>query len=76
MRHKLMSMMAKREGSRKLDSYDEKRDCFRWVNTVLGNVKTAIVGTLKSVAKRYVYRYLAALPVASRLQNSHDPFGD
>jgi len=27
------------------------------VNTVLGNIKTAIVSTLKSVNKRYVFRY-------------------
>ena len=39
--------------------HSEKLPCFRWVNTVLGNVKTAIVGTLKSVAMRYVFRYLA-----------------
>ena len=39
--------------------HSEKLPCFRWVNTVLGNIKTAIVGTLKSVAMRYVYRYLA-----------------
>ena len=39
--------------------HSEKLPCFRWVNTVLGNVKTAIVGTLKSVAGRYVFRYLA-----------------
>jgi hypothetical protein len=37
----------------------EKTPAFRWVNTVLGNLKTAIVGTLKSVAKRYAFRYLA-----------------
>lgn len=37
----------------------EKIPAFRWVNTVLGNLKTAIVGTLKSVAKRYAFRYLA-----------------
>jgi len=45
--------------SKTLDGKSEKLVCFRWVNTVLGNVKTAIVGTLKSVAKRYVFRYLA-----------------
>ena len=28
-------------------------------NTVLGNLKTAIAGTLKSVRPRYAYRYLA-----------------
>lgn len=37
----------------------EKIPAFRWVNTVLGNVKTAIAGTLKWVSKRYAYRYLA-----------------
>ena len=37
----------------------EKIPAFRWVNTVLCNLKTAIVGTLKSVAKRYAFRYLA-----------------
>ena len=37
----------------------EKIPAFRWVNTVLGNIKTAIVSTLKSVAKRYVHRYFA-----------------
>ena len=38
---------------------------FPLVNTVLGNVKTAIVGTLKSVAMRYVFRYLAEFNIAS-----------
>ena len=37
----------------------EKIPAFRWVNTILGNVKTALAGTLKSVAKRYAHRYLA-----------------
>lgn len=37
----------------------EKIPAFRSVNTVLGNIKTAIVSTLKSVAKRHVHRYLA-----------------
>jgi transposase-like protein len=35
----------------------EKIPAFRWVNTVTGNLKTAIVSTLKSVDKRYVQRY-------------------
>lgn len=39
--------------------WSEKIPAFRWVNTVLGNLKTAIVGTLKHVAKRHVARYLA-----------------
>ena len=37
--------------------WSERLPCFRWVNTVLGNIKTAIVSTLKSVNKRYVFRY-------------------
>lgn len=39
--------------------WSEKIPAFRWVNTVLGNVKTAMVGTMKHVAKRYVQRYFA-----------------
>jgi len=39
--------------------WSEKIPAFRWVNTVLGNLKTAIVGTMKHVAKRHVARYLA-----------------
>lgn len=37
----------------------EKMLCFRWVNTALGNLKTAISGTLKSVRGHYVFRYFA-----------------
>jgi transposase-like protein len=43
----------------KANNHGEKLACFRWVNTILGNLKTTIAGTLKSVAKRYVYRYFA-----------------
>lgn len=43
----------------KASDHGEKLACFRWVNTVLGNLKTAIVGTLKAVRPRYVFRYLA-----------------
>lgn len=32
---------------------------FKWVNTVLGNLKTAISGTLHSVSQKYLPRYLA-----------------
>ena len=39
--------------------WSEKLVCFRWANTVLGNVKSAIKGTLKHVAMRYVFRYFA-----------------
>ena len=37
----------------------EKIPAFRWVNTVLGNLKTAIVGTHKSVRRAYTFRYFA-----------------
>ena len=43
----------------KASDHGEKLACFRWVNTVLGNLKTTVAGTLKSVAKRYVHRYFA-----------------
>ena len=33
--------------------------CFRWVNTVLGNLKTAIRGTCHAIRRPYVPRYLA-----------------
>lgn len=36
-----------------------KIPALRWVNTVLGNLKTAIAGTLKAIDDRYVHRYLA-----------------
>ena len=32
---------------------------FRWVNTMLGNLKTAITGTFHSIRRPYVPRYLA-----------------
>ena len=43
----------------KAADHGEKLACFRWVNTALGNLKTAITGTLKSVSPRYVFRYFA-----------------
>lgn len=36
-----------------------KMPAFRWVNTVLGNLKTAIAGTFKSIRRPYAARYLA-----------------
>jgi len=33
---------------------------FKWVNTVLGNIKSAITGTLRSCDMRHLPRYLAA----------------
>lgn len=37
----------------------EKIPAFRWVNTVLGNVKTAIHGTFHALRRPYVARYFA-----------------
>jgi transposase-like protein len=37
----------------------EKIPALRWVNTVLGNLTTAIVGTHKSIRRHYVFRTLA-----------------
>jgi transposase-like protein len=37
----------------------QKIPAFRWVNTVLGNLKTAIAGTFKAIRRNYVPRYLA-----------------
>jgi transposase-like protein len=33
---------------------------FRWVNTVLGNVKTSILGTYKALGSKHIPRYLAS----------------
>ena len=43
----------------KADNHGEKLSCFKWVNTITGNLKTAIAGTLKAVRPRYAFRYLA-----------------
>ena len=32
---------------------------FKWVNTALGNIKTAIVGTYRAIREKHVPRYLA-----------------
>ena len=37
-----------------------KGDEFKWVNTCLGNVKSAITGTLRSCDPQHTPRYLAA----------------
>ena len=42
--------------------HGEKLVCFGWANTALGNLKTAVAGTLKSVRRHYVFRYLAEFP--------------
>jgi transposase-like protein len=36
------------------------KPAFNWVNTMLGNIKNAITGTLHAVSPRHVPRYLAA----------------
>ena len=33
---------------------------FKWVNTVLGNIKCALVGTYRAISKRHVSRYLSS----------------
>ena len=33
---------------------------FKWVNTGLGNIKSAITGTCRSCSKQHAARYLAA----------------
>lgn len=37
----------------------ERLAVFRWVNTILGNVKTAIAGNFHALRRHYVARYLA-----------------
>lgn len=32
---------------------------FRWVNTMLGNIKAALVGTYRAIRKKHIARYLA-----------------
>jgi transposase-like protein len=36
-----------------------KNPCFKWVNTILGNIKAAVVGTYRAVRAKHVPRYLA-----------------
>ncbi len=36
-----------------------KTPAFKWVNTVLGNMKAALVGTYRAVQEKHVSRYLA-----------------
>jgi len=36
-----------------------KTPAFKWVNTALGNIKAAIVGTYRAVSEKHVPRYLA-----------------
>jgi hypothetical protein len=34
---------------------------FKWVNTALGNIKAALVGTYRAIHEKHVPRYLAAM---------------
>jgi hypothetical protein len=45
--------------ARTLTGRSETLPCFRWVNTVLGNLKTAIRGTCHAIRRPYVPRVLA-----------------
>jgi len=36
-----------------------KTPAFKWVNTALGNIKAALVGTYRAVREKHVPRYLA-----------------
>jgi transposase-like protein len=48
----------------------EKIPALKWVNTVLGNLKTAIAGTHKAVRRPYVERYFAEFQF--RFNGRHD----
>jgi len=41
------------------NGWSEKLPCFKWTNTVLGNVKTAIHGTFHALRRPYVQSYFA-----------------
>ncbi|MDH3664645.1 MAG: transposase [Alphaproteobacteria bacterium] len=43
---------------------------FKWVNTVLGNIKTAITGTYHHVSPKHAERYLASF--AYRFNRRYD----
>lgn len=43
----------------KVDPKTGKRPYFKWINTILGNVKTSLTGTYKSRKIEYTARYLA-----------------
>ena len=36
-----------------------RNPAFRWVNTMLGNIKASLVGTYRAVRKKHIVRYLA-----------------
>ena len=44
-----------------------------WVNTALGNIKTALAGTYHHVSPKHAQRYLASSPGASTAATSWIP---
>ena len=36
-----------------------RHPAFKWVNTMLGNIKSALLGTYRAVRKKHMVRYLA-----------------
>ena len=42
-----------------------KTPAFKWVNTALGNIKSAIVGTYRAISSKHVPRYLAEFDIDS-----------
>ncbi|MEJ2612706.1 MAG: transposase, partial [Candidatus Thiodiazotropha sp.] len=36
-----------------------QHSCFKWVNTMLGNVKNSLLGTFHAIREKHVPRYLA-----------------
>jgi hypothetical protein len=45
--------------SMRQDPSQQDKGCFFWINTILGNLKTAITGTYHHIEEKYVGRYLA-----------------
>jgi hypothetical protein len=47
-----------------------RKPAFKWVNTVLGNIKAALVGTYRSIRPKHAVRYLAEF--GWRFNNRYD----
>jgi DNA-directed RNA polymerase subunit RPC12/RpoP len=41
------------------DPKQQDQGCFQWINTIMGNVKTALSGTYHHMSEKYLSRYLA-----------------
>ena len=50
-----------------------KNPRFKWVNTILGNIKAAMVGTYRAVRAKHVPRYLADSNTASTEDTGSKP---